>query len=419
MKVSYLRRYRLAYYLKSTALTMPVLPIWCSEQAGVGVSIYLAGMAIQGIASLAIDFPLSIWSDKTQPRIPYALGLGIFALAFIATVIGGLGGFVGYLVSICLAGALMSGSDTALLMNITKEHFQAEIYELNRRFYLLTSGLFLVGVGLYLVSPKLLFGVQAFVLVIAACLIATIHTADHKHLETGMSQRATSESDWRIRPTLVWTVVVMAICLAGGEFEAANQLLNRSLQILVAAVSLPEINSLWTVAGVLVLTNMLSSLGLGARARQLSEKHGLRATLGVITTGTVSALIFINSGLLPVIVLGAVLMGMTKGIYRPLFTTLAVQTLPSARWKARWLSVTGMLSSLASSLINVAIVLGDPPESEIIWHMVIQMLCVVVPTVVVISTWQRLEVPLAHTTGTSNTSRRVTQLGEDRPAWFE
>ncbi|MFI5504939.1 MFS transporter [Corynebacterium kutscheri] len=420
MKASYLHRYRLAYYLKSTALTMPVLPIWWSQQPGVGVSVYLAGMAIQAIVSLVIDFPLSLWSDKTQPRIPYAIGLGIFALAFIATCVSGLWGFIGYLVLLCIAGALMSGSDIALLMDITKDQFKTELYELNRRFYLFTSGLFLVGVGLYLISPKLLFGIQALFLAVAACLIATLRTTAHQPLEaTSSSEKVALAGNWRISPTLTWGIVVMAICLAGGEFEAVNQLLNRSLQIVVAAVSIAHINSLWTVAGVLVITNMLSSLGLGTRARQLSEKHGVYATLIALVAGTLASLMFINSGMLPVIVLGAVVMGITKGIYRPLVTTLVMQALPSAHWKARWLSVTGMLSSLVSSVINVLIVLGNPPESEIIQRMAIQLLCVMVPTVIIISARRRLALPLATKEITNKITRRVIKLGQDHPAWLE
>ncbi|WKD60807.1 hypothetical protein CCICO_03850 [Corynebacterium ciconiae DSM 44920] len=401
---------------------MPIMPIWWSEQTGVGLSVYLAGMAIQGIVSLLIDFPLSFWSDKTEPRIPYAVGLGMFALAFVASAIGGFAGFVAYLVGICLAGALISGTDTALLLELAKERFSLEIFELNRRFYLYTSGLFPVGVALYLVSPTLLFAVQALCLIAAGAIVATLApTADrtprsHEDIQSG---RCCIGGRWRISPTLVWVAVVVAVCCTAGEFEAANQLLNRSLQIVVAAASIPGIDRLWTVAGVLVITNVLATLGLGQRARRLSSRHGLCATLVALTVGTLASLMFINSGVLPVIIFGAVLMGVMKGVYRPLFSTLAVQTLPAAHWKARWLSLTGMFSSLVSSIINIAIVVNDPSESELIWRMALQLLCIVIPALIALSMHTRLAIPLAYGESKATLTRRVTILGHDSTAWLE
>ncbi|MFV8396061.1 MFS transporter [Corynebacterium hindlerae] len=418
--VSPLQRYRLAYYLRSTALTMPILPIWWNEQPGVGVAVFLGGMAIQGAVSLAIDFPLSLWSDKTQPRIPYATGLGLFALAFLAALFGGFYGFIAYLVLICLAGALMSGSDLALLMNLARDNFKAELYELNRRFYLYTSGLFFLGVCLYLVSPFLLFGAQSLLLASACLLIATIDTADRNQSDRGdRPPNEAIEATWKISPTPLWCLVVAAISLAGGEFEAVNQLLNRSLQIVVAEASIPGLNDLWSVAGVLVITNLLSSLGLGTRARQLSERSGLRFTLIALTVGTLASLIFINSGYLFFILVGAVLMGVLKGVYRPLFATLAAQTMPASHWKARWLSITGMLSGLVSSVVNVLIVVGEPTTPEIMWRMTIQMLLVLGPAIVIIGVGLRLAVPLAHGDSSNKITRRVMYLGDSDPAFLE
>ncbi len=399
---------------------MPVLPIWWSQQPEVGVSLYLGGMAIQGLLSTVIDFPLSFWSDKSHPRIPYAVGLGLFALAFIAAACGGFSGFLVYLVLIGLAGALMSGADMVLLLDIAKDSFKAEIYELNRRFYLFTSGLFLVGVGLYLVSPILLFVVQALLLAAAGCLIATINVTSHQPAESQTdAHNVNLTGSWRISPTLSWGLAVVAITLASGEFESVNQLINRSLQIVVADVSIPGINELWTVAGVLVVTNLLSSLGLGTRARRMSEKYGLLATLTFLIAGALASLIFINSGQLLVILVGAVVMGITKGVYRPLFTTLAVQTLPASRWRARWLSITGILSGVVSSLVNVLIVVGEPETSEIITRMTVQMVCVLLPVVIILATKLRLSVPLIQEGPTDKYARRVVRLGADSPAWLE
>ena len=39
------RRFAAAYYLRSTALVMPVLPIWWTEDMGVPVETFLAMMA--------------------------------------------------------------------------------------------------------------------------------------------------------------------------------------------------------------------------------------------------------------------------------------------------------------------------------------------------------------------------------------
>lgn len=429
MKSKELRKFSYAYYLRSTALTMPVLPIWWSERPDVGFAIYLSGMAIQGIASTIIDFPLSIWSDKTHPRAPYALGLTLFALAFISASFGSLTGFIAYLIFISLAGALMSGSDNALLLQIAGSQFKAELYELNRRFYLYTSGLFLVGVGCYLVSPLVLFMLQASSLILAAICIVSISTDPAKHesalqpANLELHSVSTTGEGWKIVPTLKWFLVALSVCIIGGEFEAANQLLNRSVQVLTAGVGIPGVgaglNGMWSVAFLLIITNLVAALGLGTKARLASERLGLPFTLIVLAFGCIASLLLVNSGFFVLIIFGSTLMGTVKGVFRPLFTSLAVQTLPAMNWTARWISLTGMASGLVSSLANVSVVFGDPSPSEILNRMAIQILVVSLPLIALICKNRVIKVPLKGTEMSMKTTQRVIRLGSEHPATLE
>ncbi|WP_091971535.1 MFS transporter [Propionibacterium cyclohexanicum] len=387
MSLSYLERYRLAYYLRSTALTLPVLALWWTDHAGVSVSMYLTGMALSGIVSMVLDVPLSLWSDRSSPRYPYTLGLAVFAAGFLATaLVHGPLGFGLYLFSISAASALMSGSDNTMLMDLVgPDELKGALFELNRNFYAFTAVLFVVGVGAYKLFPPLVFVLQFASIAAAALLVWTIRP-DHETADRMADSGHSPGHGWSVvRAALTGRVIVviLSICLGLGALDGANQLQNRTIQLRLSEVTFFGVDHLWVIAAVMVVTNLVSSLGLGRRVHNRTEDWGAMRTMGALFGVAAVSLVLLAVPSVLLILLGAILFAVTKGVYRPFFASLIARTVPNPQWRARWFSICGVGANIVSSGLNagIGLVIVNAAQAQLAWSLV----CVLVGVPVILA----------------------------------
>lgn len=375
-----LRKYSAAFYLKSTALVMPILPLWWTVDQGVPLSTYLSLMAAGNVLSMVIDLPLSFFSDHLSHAAFYASGLFVLGSAFTAQILlGGTPALLVYVVTTAVADALISGADASLLVDVVGENRYRDTYRhLNRHFYLYTATFFLAGVGLYHLDPRALMALQGLMLWFGATLVARIRpraSGGPRGSRPGRRSSPWATCGAGIRRYALgvpgdYIVIVLVTVMLSAFFDGLMQFQNRTIQVIAAdAASARFGGGIWTSAVLLALGNAASSAGLGRVFSRLSAGRSAVLGLTLLLPFCVSALVGLASGDLVLIAAGYMLLCVVKGVYRPLVSALVVRLTPDARFISTWISAFGILAGIVSSVINLGVALGGNTvtRSELIW----------------------------------------------------
>lgn len=375
-----LRKYSAAFYLKSTALVMPILPLWWTVDQGVPLGTYLSLMAAGNVFSMVIDLPLSFFSDRLSHAAFYASGLFVLGSAFTAQILlGGTPALLTYVVTTAVADALISGADASLLVDVVGENRYRDTYRhLNRHFYLYTAAFFLAGVGLYYLDPRALMALQGLMLWSGATLVARIRpraSGTPRGSRPGRRSSPWETCGAGIRRYALgvpgdYIVIALVTVMLSAFFDGLMQFQNRTIQVIAAdAASARFGGGIWTSAVLLALGNAASSAGLGRVFSRLSAGRSAVLGLTLLLPFCVSALVGLASGDLILIAAGYMLLCVVKGVYRPLVSALVVRLTPDARFISTWISAFGILAGIVSSAINFGVALGGNTvtRSELIW----------------------------------------------------
>jgi len=390
---SNLKWFRTAYLLNSTALVMPVLPFWWTEQLGIPMNAYLGVLAIASTCALLLDFPLSVLADNIGAKYTFGAGLLLFSLSFVLVSGGnGVQSFYLYALTNAFAEGLMSGSNNALLREIVGESgYRAELYRLNRWYYLATSALFFVGVASYLINPRALFAVQALLLLASSVCIFSVRTSSRR--TKGMGKKGVERPSFgKLRNcdqgTLRFLAGALALCLLLGYFNGLMQFQNRTIQLMSGRFSILGGNALWTAAVFLFVGNVVTSLGVGKQIEtRLRQKSTLLiTTLFLLAAAGASALISGNAfwGVL----VGYLLICILKGAYRAEYSDMAIRSVPFPHWTARWVSLVSTIASLVGSGMNLLVsvlVNSDMAGVQLCWTVMALVLLVVANLLIFVS----------------------------------
>lgn len=381
--------FRASYVLNNTALVMSVMPFWWTGAMGVPTDVYLRVLATVSLGALLLDLPLSFVADKVGPKVTLAAGTLLFACSFFIVALGRTEtSFYAYGGLNTLAEGLLSGSANALLRQVAGPgRYRDELYGLNRWYYLLTSVLFFVGVGMYLWSPRMLFALQGALLVASFALVCLIGMDP---LERGgeesaekRSTRAPELSDLVdsgvTGGVLRFLSGTLAICILLGFFNGVSQFQNRTIQLLSGRFPIGGIDPLWTVAAFLFFGNLLTSLGVGRRVER-SFSHLSETVVTIVLTGVAAVaavLLFLDS--LATVFLGYLILCVLKGAYRAEHSDCIMRCVPFEGWTTRWLSVVNTCASIFASFLNMAISAAADSQIrdvQLAWALLAVVVCV-------------------------------------------
>jgi len=390
LELDALERYSIAFYLRSTAWVMPVLPLWWTIDQGVPLSTYLSLMAIGNLVGMIIDIPLSFLSDRWSHSRFYGLGLLFFAAAFAIQLIAqSVPALVLYVLGISLAGAMMSGADSSLLVDLVGSDAYHDVYRrLNRRFYAYTALLFIAGAGLYQIKPGLVMAVQSACLFCSAILILTIHVSGNRADSGHSHQPPRSSSIGGVFKTVAsvrrlsakYGVAMLVTIVVTGYFDGLTQFQNRTIQVLAATIDLRgiEVSAVWVSALLLSIGNIASSLGLGNWLARLNKgRSGLLAAIYLMPLAS-AAVMFLATQSLFFVVLGYSALCVVKGAYRPITSALVVRLAPKPELLSTWISAMGIGVGLMSAVFNLVFAQYGPTvvENELLWACAGICLCV-------------------------------------------
>lgn len=354
-----LKLYRYSFLLNSTALVMPVLPLWWTVELGVPTGAYLRVLAMVSMGSLVLDVPFSLLADRIGSRRTMIAGLTLFSVSFIFAAAGhGIGSFYCYAFTNVFAESLLSGSNIALLRQLVGEvGYREEFFRLNRYYYALTSVLFFAGVAIYLSQPRVLFAVQSIILFCAAVSVCCIREITHCHTSAMVwnYKYGDGPDQYGLKLCTKYFFGILALCLLMGFFSGLVQFQNRSVQILASGIHLGSINPLWASAGLLFIGNLLTSFGVGRKLEH--HMRGLSqpvVAFALLVIASAASLLLSVDGYITVAI-GYAVICMLKGAYRAEYSDFAIRVCPMKGHDASWISLINTIACLVASCINLVI----------------------------------------------------------------
>lgn len=344
---------------------MSVLPTWWIEHVHVTMNMYLGLMSLVTVAVMIIDLPFSYFADRMGAKFSYGLGLCVFALSFVFVAVANSPlFFILYISSNTLTEGLMSGADSALLRSIVgSDDYRKSMYRLSKYFYLLTSVLFFIGVGLYLCNPVILFFLQAMLIFVAGVCILTVtvntkdswkKTSNHQAIGLDGIRGLLTDKEY-MDGGLRYLAGIIAVCLAYGLFNGYMQFQNRTIQLLSADFSIAGLDSLWTVAIFLFVGNLVTVVGVSGRIEQMLKSRSFRSVTVILLGLLVCSAMLLMSGFSILVMAGYLLVCILKGTYRAEYSDMAMRSSPFINRTATWFSVVNTAANLISALLNFLI----------------------------------------------------------------
>lgn len=375
--------FQISYILRSTALSMIILPIWWVDKEHISVQVYLTVLALVPLLSISLDFPFSVFADKIGLIKSYFLGLVLFSFSFLAPVLfKGLVSYLIFTVFSILADSILAGVEYAIIKIIGGKDFYMYYSSLSKMFYLVTIPMFFASILLYQFNNYLPFIFQSLFILLAAINILRL-----RNLETSSTKEVEQKiSGWEIKPTSTYYTVVVIIIILFAVFDGIIQFQNRGVQLLLS-------NSIYVVALLFSIGNIISSLGLSRRFGKMIQKRPFVQRILFISVLFFISLLFLASQIVPVIIVGYVGISFSKGLYRPIMNEFFSNLQPKQRWKASWFSVYSVLGGILLVMLNYlfSAISDDIAFIEKLWAVL--LLAVVLISLPVILKVKRIIVP--------------------------
>lgn len=331
--------FQLSYILRSTAISMLILPIWWVDIQKIPLQPYLTIAALVPIISLILDIPFSVIADKFGLKISYFFGLIIFSVSFLTPLLlSGIASYIVFTILSVLADSLINGVEIAIIKSISGSNFSEYYSKLSQSFYLFTIPLFFMSVIAYQFNTLLPLIIQCITIFLSAINLLRIKIMDDSIPEVQIHE------GWSLKTTPKYFIILCSIILIYSVFDGAVQFQNRSIQLLLS-------DNLLILACLFACGNVISSVGLGRRVYNFINDRTTSFKISSITLIFVLSLILLSLNKLVSIIIGYIGISLIKGIYRPIMSELYSNLQPKQKWKASWFSFL----SVGSGIILIAI----------------------------------------------------------------
>ncbi|QZT27503.1 phosphotransferase [Streptococcus dysgalactiae] len=331
--------FQLSYILRSTAISMLILPIWWVDIQKIPLQPYLTIAALVPIISLILDIPFSVIADKFGLKISYFFGLIIFSVSFLTPLLlSGIASYIVFTILSVLADSLINGVEIAIIKSISGSNFSEYYSKLSQSFYLFTIPLFFISVIAYQFNTLLPLIIQCITIFLSAINLLRIKIMDDSIPEVQIHE------GWSLKTTPKYFIILCSIILIYSVFDGAVQFQNRSIQLLLS-------DNLLILACLFACGNVISSVGLGRRVYNFINDRTTSFKISSITLIFVLSLILLSLNKLVSIIIGYIGISLIKGIYRPIMSELYSNLQPKQKWKASWFSFL----SVGSGIILIAI----------------------------------------------------------------
>lgn len=331
--------FQLSYILRSTAISMLILPIWWVDIQKIPLQPYLTIAALVPIMSLILDIPFSVIADKFGLKISYFIGLIIFSVSFLTPLLlSGIASYIVFTILSVLADSLINGVEIAIIKSISGSNFSEYFSKLSQSFYLFTIPLFFISVIAYQFNTLLPLIIQSITIFLSAINLLRIKIIDDSIPEVQIHE------GWSLKTTPKYFIILCSIILIYSVFDGAVQFQNRSIQLLLS-------DNLLILSCLFACGNVISSVGLGRRVYNFINDRTTSFKISLITIIFVLSLILLSLNKLVSIIIGYIGISLIKGIYRPIMSELYSNLQPKQKWKASWFSFL----SVGSGIILIAI----------------------------------------------------------------
>lgn len=331
--------FQLSYILRSTAISMLILPIWWVDIQKIPLQPYLTIAALVPIMSLILDIPFSVIADKFGLKISYFIGLIIFSVSFLTPLLlSGIASYIVFTILSVLADSLINGVEIAIIKSISGSNFSEYYSKLSQSFYLFTIPLFFISVIAYQFNTLLPLIIQCITIFLSAINLLRIKIMDDSIPEVQIHE------GWSLKTTPKYFIILCSIILIYSVFDGAVQFQNRSIQLLLS-------DNLLILSCLFACGNVISSVGLGRRVYNFINDRTTFFKISLITLIFVLSLILLSLNKLVSIIIGYIGISLIKGIYRPIMSELYSNLQPKQKWKASWFSFL----SVGSGIILIAI----------------------------------------------------------------
>ena len=331
--------FQLSYILRSTAISMLILPIWWVDIQKIPLQPYLTIAALVPIISLILDIPFSVIADKFGLKISYFIGLIIFSVSFLTPLLlSGIASYIVFTILSVLADSLINGVEIAIIKSISGSNFSEYFSKLSQSFYLFTIPLFFISVIAYQFNTLLPLIIQSITIFLSAINLLRIKIIDDSIPEVQIHE------GWSLKTTPKYSIILCSIILIYSVFDGAVQFQNRSIQLLLS-------DNLLILSCLFACGNVISSVGLGRRVYNFINDRTTSFKISLITLIFVLSLILLSLNKLVSIIIGYIGISLIKGIYRPIMSELYSNLQPKQKWKASWFSFL----SVGSGIILIAI----------------------------------------------------------------
>lgn len=331
--------FQLSYILRSTAISMLILPIWWVDIQKIPLQPYLTIAALVPIMSLILDIPFSVIADKFGLKISYFIGLIIFSVSFLTPLLlSGIASYIVFTILSVLADSLINGVEIAIIKSISGSNFSEYFSKLSQSFYLFTIPLFFISVIAYQFNTLLPLIIQSITIFLSAINLLRIKIIDDSIPEVQIHE------GWSLKTTPKYFIILCSIILIYSVFDGAVQFQNRSIQLLLS-------DNLLILSCLFACGNVISSVGLGRRVYNFINDRTTSFKISLITLIFVLSLILLSLNKLVSIIIGYIGISLIKGIYRPIMSELYSNLQPKQKWKASWFSFL----SVGSGIILIAI----------------------------------------------------------------
>ncbi|MGT2935401.1 MFS transporter [Streptococcus castoreus] len=331
--------FQLSYILRSTAISMLILPIWWVDIQKIPLQPYLTIAALVPIISLILDIPFSVIADKFGLKISYFIGLIIFSVSFLTPLLlSGIASYIVFTILSVLADSLINGVEIAIIKSISGSNFSEYYSKLSQSFYLFTIPLFFISVIAYQFNTLLPLIIQCITIFLSAINLLRIKIMDDSIPEVQIHE------GWSLKTTPKYFIILCSIILIYSVFDGAVQFQNRSIQLLLS-------DNLLILSCLFACGNVISSVGLGKRVYNFINDRTTSFKISLITLIFVLSLILLSLNKLVSIIIGYIGISLIKGIYRPIMSELYSNLQPKQKWKASWFSFL----SVGSGIILIAI----------------------------------------------------------------
>jgi hypothetical protein len=336
-------RFKLYSTFKSTALIIPIFPVFLSETQNLGAKDIIFYSSFFYILPFILEVPTGILSDFIGHKKVTAMGIAVFLCAFLSLLAPIDQPYICYLFLITLAGTLLSGSEGALLYNISNnQNIQHIKIEIDSFFYKSTTFLILLSASLYRLNPFLPIIIQSVMLFIALLIIVNIKETSIKKPISKTNLKFFNNVSIRqyILPFLVLSSL-FAFCINLNSRTVQLQLYDSGSQLDIYLISI-----------FFVIGNLVSSWSIATYKKhiEIASNTGLMI---ILLCGCFSiAFLFMSSSDTFSVGIGFLLLCGVKPIYRTYIYSVYVDLQEKECCMASNLSIYELISSILITVLS-------------------------------------------------------------------